>query len=288
MSTIDERQLNELIVESQDLQTDAMRDAKATLPELAEIGEQRRAVGADPDHVARYNTNRRGLLQKMGIGAGGIATRGLLAGGFGSLLAGVLATPARADKPLDVQILQTASSLEVLAVATYGAALTLPFIKSGNPVVLKFAETTMMQHDEHRKAFQAQTRALGGKEQNQPNPKYAPVVEQAKPTLKAPLDVVKLAATLEEVATDTYLADLSMFEDTESKRVMATVMGVESQHLATLRAVRALLEGGAPQLIKVPIGADAAKLPAAAGSVAFPDTMAEADKASPPQEGAVK
>ena len=289
MSTIDEGQLNELIVESQDLQSDAMRDVGATLPELTEIREQRRgAGGVDPDQIARYNTNRRGLLQKMGIGAGGIATRGLLAGGFGSLLAGVLATPARADKPLDVQILQTASSLEVLAVATYGAALTLPFIKSGNPVVVKFAQTTMMQHDEHRKAFQAQTQALGGREQTQPNPKYAPVVEQAKPTLKSPLDVVKLAATLEEVATDTYLADLSMFEDTESKRVMATVMGVESQHLATLRAVKALLEGGAPQLIKVPIGADAAKLPAAAGSVGFPDTMPDADKASPPQEGAVK
>ena len=288
MSTIDVRQLDELIEESQDLQSDAMRDVKATLPELAEIGEQRRGTGTDPDLVSRYNLNRRGLLQRMGIGAGGVATRGLLAGGFGSLLAGVLATPARADKPLDVQILQTASSLEVLAVATYGAALTLPFIKSGNPVVVKFAQTTMMQHDEHRKAFQAQTRALGGKQQNQPNPRYAPVVEQAKPTLKTPLDVVKLAATLEEVATDTYLADLSMFEDTESKRVMATVMGVESQHLATLRAVRALLEGGAPQLIKVPIGADVAKLPAAAGSVAFPEAMAEADKASPPQEGAVK
>jgi hypothetical protein len=288
VATIDERQLNELIVESQDLQTDAMRDVKATLPELAEVREQRRGQEVDPDQIARYNTNRRGLLQKMGIGAGGIATRGLLAGGFGSLLAGVLATPARADKALDVQILQTASSLEILAVATYGAALTLPFIKSGNPVVVKFAQTTMMQHDEHRKAFQAQTKALGGREQTQANPKYAPVVEQAKPTLKSPLDVVKLAATLEEVATDTYLADLSLFEDPESKRVMASVMGVESQHLATLRAVKALLEGGAPQLIKVPIGADAARLPAAAGSVGFPDAMPEADKASPPQEGAVK
>ncbi len=288
MSSIDERRLDELIVESQDLQADAMRDARASLPELAEIGHGRRGAGSEPDQVAAYNTNRRSLLQKMGIGAGGLASRGLLAGGFGSLLAGVLATPARADKALDVQILQTASSLEVLAVATYGAALTLPFIKAGNPVVTKFAQTTMSQHDEHRKAFQAQTQALGGRVQDQANPKYAPVVEQAKPSLKSPLEVVKLAATLEEVATDTYLADLALFEDAESKRVMASVMGVESQHLATLRAVRALLEGGAPQLIKVPIGADAAKLPAAAGSVAFPDARTEADKASPPQEGALR
>ena len=73
---------------------------------------------------------------------------------------------------------------------------------------------------------------------------------------------------MEKVATDTYLMDLTMLEDMKSKIVMSSVMGVEAQHLATLRAVGALLTGGAPELIKVPIGADLAKLPAAAGSVA--------------------
>ncbi len=42
----------------------------------------------------------------------------------------------------------SAVSLELLAVATYGAALELPFIANGNPVVKTFAETTMMQHSE--------------------------------------------------------------------------------------------------------------------------------------------
>jgi hypothetical protein len=41
--------------------------------------------------------------------------------------------------------------------------------------------------------------------------------------------------------------------------------------------VGALLTGGAPELIKVPIGADLAKLPAAAGSVAFPDALEQTD-----------
>ena len=66
--------------------------------------------------------------------------------------------------------LQTAVSLELLAVATYGAALTLPFIKDGNPIIVKFAETTMMQHDEHRQAFSAQTKALGGTDQTDDQP----------------------------------------------------------------------------------------------------------------------
>lgn len=286
--TIDDRSLNELIVESQDLQVDALRDIKATLPELAEIREERRTLGVNVDEINRYNANRRSVLRNMGIGGGGLAAKGLIGGGFGALLAGLFATPANADEALDIQILQTASSLEVLAVATYGAALTLNFIKSGNPVVIKFAQTTMMQHDEHRKAFQSQTKALGGKEQTAPNAKFKPIVDSAVPTLKAPLDVVNLAETLETVATQTYLMNTTLLEDVASKKVMASVMGVETQHAAVLRAVKALLAGGAPELIKIPIGADAAKLPAAAGSVAFPEAFEPVTAAAGPDTGAVK
>lgn len=80
------------------------------------------------------------------------------------------------------------------------------------------------------------------------NPKYTPVVEQATPTLMAPIDVVNLAATLEQVATETYLADLNRYTDVTSRVLMASVMGVECQRLATLRAVAALLNGGAPDI----------------------------------------
>lgn len=153
-------------------------------------------------------------------------------------------------------------------------------------MVKAFAETTMKQHDEHKVAFQKQTESLDGEKQDNPNAKYAAIVEQQKPTLKAPVDVVNLAAALEQVARDTYLADLSLFNDTESKTLMATVMGVETQHLAVLRAVKALLEGGAPELIKIPT--DVAKLPAAAGSVGFDEPTYEPTMASPPEEGAIK
>lgn len=260
-----------------------MRDAKASLPDLADLRNDRRHDEFDPLQLARFVGKRRSLIQKLGLGGGGL----LAASGLGGIISSVLsAGPAAADEALDVQILQTASSLETLAVATYGAALTLPFIKDGNKVVVAFAQTTMKQHDEHNKAFQAQTKALGGKAQDQPNPKYAPVVESAKPTLKAPLDVVKLAATLEQVARDTYLSDMAMLSDTKSRSVMASVMGVETQHLATLRAVGALLEANAPDLIAIPV--DASKLPAAAGTVAFPQLIPMATMASPPEEGAVK
>ena len=277
--SIDQKGLHELLEQSQDLHTDAMREVKPALDDLADLRSDR-LRGLAPTPLLQADTPRRrstfSLSKLLGVGA------------FGTALAALSARPASADEALDVQMLQTASSLEVLAVATYGAALTLPFIVDGNPIVKAFAETTMKQHDEHRAAFQAMTKALNGAVQETANPKYGPIVESAKATLKAPIDVVKLAATLEQVATETYLADLAMFTDTKARTLTASVMGVECQHLATLRAVGALLDGGAADLIKIPLGADVAKLPAAAGSVAFPDAFEGVTMASPADEGAVK
>jgi hypothetical protein len=283
---IDDRALNGLIEESQDLQSDTMRQNDGTVADLRDIAADTRHEERDPDLTVAFNESRQELVKDFGGTTGGIASKGLLAGGIGAALLGLLAAPASADTALDTQILQTASSLEVLAVATYGAALTLPFIKDGNPTVVKFAETTMAQHDEHRQAFQAQTKALGGKVQKNPNPKYKAVVDGEVPKLMTPADVVTLAATLEQVATETYLSDLAQFSDAKSRALMASVMGVESQHLATLRAVGALLAGGAPELIVIPV--DPSKLPAAAGSVAFPEPFQTTTMASPPEEGAIQ
>jgi len=90
------------------------------------------------------------------------------------------------------------------------------------------------------------------------------------------------------VATQTYNANMVLLDDTDTKALMASVMGVESQHLATLRAVGALLGGGAAGAALIAIPTDVAKLPAAAGSVAFPQPFEGTEKASPPAEGAVK
>jgi hypothetical protein len=285
---LDDHALSQLIPESRDIHSDAIKAAHATQPELAEVRYERRSDPVNPDELARYDTNRRSILVRLGLGGGALASRALIPGGIAAALTGLLARPAAADKPLDVQILQTASSLEILAVATYGAALGLDFIKNGNPVVVKFAQTTMSQHDEHRQAFQAQTKTLGGTVQTNPNPKFVPVVEQAKPNLKTPLDVVNLAVTLEDVATETYLQNISLLDNSTTKGLMASVMGVETQHAATLRAVKALLEANLPDLIKIPIGADAAKLPAAAGSVSFPNAFEPVGTIAEPETGAVK
>ncbi|HJR25117.1 MAG TPA: ferritin-like domain-containing protein [Acidimicrobiales bacterium] len=277
---VDDRELDELIVESQDLQVDAMRTAREARPLIVEA-----ARAAEPVSAERLNTHRRRLLRNGGLGMGALVGRGLLGTAFGSAIVGIVAKPAAAQEDVSIQIFQTAASLENLAVATYGAALQLPFF-GDNAVVQTFAETTMQQHAEHGAAFNAQARDLGGEEQTATNPKYTPVVEEMKPSLTDYAKVVELASTLEEVAQDTYLANLSLLPTGETRQLMASVMAVETQHLATLRAVGALLAADAPQLIAIPV--DAGALPGAAGSVAFPAAFEEPNLASPPQEGAVR
>lgn len=286
--TIDERGLRELIVESQDLQVDALRDMDGHISNLADVRADRRKSGLDLDALQRFNFGRRTALRNGGLGLGAFAARGLFAGGAGAGLMAMFAAPAAAqDGGVDVQILQTAASLENLAVATYGAALGLDFIKNGNAVVVAFAETTMKQHEEHGNAFNAMAKALGGAEQTETNPKYQAVVDETLPTLTDPAKVVEFAATLETVATQTYVANMALLEDTDTKALMASVMGVEAQHLATLRAVGALLGGGEAGAALIAIPTDVAKLPDAAGSVAFPEPFEGTDMASPPEEGAV-
>jgi Ferritin-like domain len=188
----------------------------------------------------------------------------------------------------DVAALQTAAGLANLAVQTYQMALTLPFIGGplAKPEVKMFAERTMAQHSEHARAFNAAVQRLGGKPQTGPDPKYAEVVKQAVPNIKAPVDAVGLAITLEDVAAQTYVKDVGLVSTAELRQLFASVAGVGSQHKAILLLVQALLKVNEPQLIARP--PEIAQLPAAAGSVGFPDAFYPTAMAAPVEEGAVR
>ncbi len=170
--TIDDRRLDELIVESKDLQVDAMRNSASRLADVRDFAHAAGDRRPDPEQLARFNQARvktaDRVRSEMGLGTK------LVAGGLiGGALATVLGSPASADAALDIQILQTASSLERLAINTYGAALALPFIADGNATVVAFAETTRMQHDEHCKGFQALTETMGGRFRTSPIPSFS-------------------------------------------------------------------------------------------------------------------
>ncbi len=287
---LDDHALGELVERSQDLHVDAMRSTRESLTELVELGHERRARGdTEPEESALTVEATKEGISKGLIGAGAVA-----ATAFGAALMSLASSPAFAAGPMDIQMLQTAASIENLAVSTYKTALTLPYIggASANPVVKAFAETTMSQHQQHNDAFNAAAKALGGQAQTNPDPKYVPVVNSAVASITkdspgaGALAVVNLAQTLENVAAETYVSYCSKFGDSNAKKVTASIMGVEAQHVAVLNAVAALLKAGAPQLIALsPTVVNG--LPAAAGSVGFPNAFYPTTKASPASEGAV-
>ena len=187
---VDEGSLQPLLEESADLHADSMAATNESLAEMVELGHERRATGdLDAEETAAFATERDRNL------AGAFGGKILAAAGVGTAFAALTASKAFADSPTDIQILQTAASIENLAVATYTVALTLPFIggADANGVVKAFSTMTMQQHQQHAQAFNAAISQLGGKHQTNPDPALLQVVDQAKPGLTGPGPVVALA-----------------------------------------------------------------------------------------------
>ena len=281
--SLDSRALEERITQSQDLHSDSMRETHVALDEMVELGHEHRTAVLDPDEGREVAQVASKLVSRGVMGGGALA-----AAGFGAALVGLMSSPAFASEAGDIQMLQTSAAIENLAIATYTTALTLPFIGGSDalPVVKAFVTTTMSQHMDHAKAFNAACTALGGKPQNDPDPALLAVVNKAKPGLTGPAPVVALAIQLETGAAETYVAYTSALSSLNARKVTASIMGIEAQHVAVLLAVQALVAAGHPEFITLP--PPLAKLPAAAGSVGFPDAFFKTDMARSATEGAVK
>ncbi len=288
--TAEPRALAELLEESQDLQADALRPVPDAIDGLVAT-----ALDDGADDTEGAGANRSFHEERRASLAASLAGATALGAAGGALLVGALSSAAAASSPKDVQILQTAAAIENLAVSTYRTALTLPFIggAAANPVVTKFAQVTMGQHVQHADAFNAAAEHLGGRAQTKPDPAFVPVVHKAVAGLagagaaQGALAVVGLALELENIAAQTYVKDTVLVSGESRKALLASIMGVEAQHVSVLLAVRALLMADAPQLISLAPGT-ASMLPAAAGSVGFPDAFFKTDDAAPAGQGAVK
>ena len=160
---IDDLRLRDLLEQSQDLHSDAMTTTRTSLDELVEHGHDERRDGIEIEPRDERHRTLVGALPTTGI---------LAAAGLGTAMVALLASPAFADKAMDVQMLQTAASIENLAVATYDTALTLDFIGGATaiPVVKAFVEKTRDQHKEHGDAFNAASTRLGGISRTSPIP----------------------------------------------------------------------------------------------------------------------
>ncbi len=212
---------------SQDLQADALRPTQDALDRLVESRH-----GSGPDdataNIAFHEEHRRSIRTSF-------TAAPLLGAAGGVALVGLLASAASASSSSDVQILQTAASIENLAVATYKTALTLPYIggSSADPVITKFAQVTMGQHAQHADAFNSAAKHLGGKAQHKPDPAFVPVVNKAVASLngtsaaKGALGVVGLAPSSSRTsAAEAYVKDTTLAKSMTSKALFASIAGI--------------------------------------------------------------
>jgi rubrerythrin len=133
----------------------------------------------------------------------------------------------------DVTTLRTASSLEHLAVETYQSALGTGLVT--DPSVKAAAQTFAEQHGQHASAFEAATTQAGGTPFTTANPVVkAQLVDPAVAKLKTQTDVVVLAYQLESAASQTYQANVGTFSKVTYNKTVASVLGVESRHVALI------------------------------------------------------
>ena len=242
---------------------------------------------ADDDDRLASRIDRRRLLKTCGIGLGCLATSGVLSAPVRSAFAAAISRPQAVPPSVDVQIFQTAASLRERGSGDVHRC-TRAGLSSGrtrrSPSSSRRPSNSTLNTGQHSTP---KSRALGGTRQDAPNPAYAHLVE---PVASASTDIGAVvwqqAATLEEVATDTYLANLTLLADPTMRALMASVMGVEAQHLAMLRAVGTLFGTALPDLVAIPT--DVHRLPPTIGTVAVPGAFESPNLASPPAEGAVR
>ncbi len=273
---LDDRVFESLIEASRDAHSDAMRETHETLQEMVEGASDPRPE-ADP----ALDRQRRELVRR-GVQGG----KALAATGLGAGLLAIMARPAFADQTADVQMLQTAASIENLAISVYTAALSLPFTGSLPELMKTFVTTTRSQHMDHVGAFNAAVKTLGGKEQTQVDPVLQQTVNQAKPNLTNLGALVALATQLETGAAETYVAYTSAYTDKNARATTASIMGVEAQHVAFLNIVHSLIQTNSLSLLTLP--PNLSSFPANGASVAFPDSFFKTNNARPANEGAVQ
>lgn len=213
--------------------------------------------------------------------------------GFVGLLAGPGAGGRQvrafaADQALDVQLLQTAASIENVLVSAYDTILGLPAFtaNTANAVFKNLATTARAQHADHAAACNELAGKLGGRPQTGANPFLAQAVTRARPALNDLGPAVDLALLLETASAHTYQFDIGLLTDLNARRMAASVLGVESEHVGLLRVIRALLAARTPEFVTLDSG-NATRLPPEASTAGFPEPFAKPEQARPAAEGAV-
>ena len=198
-------------------------------------------------------------------------------------MTGSTPSAAASEAPLDVQVLQTAASLENLAVASYTTAAKLPFVVGGSGQLRALIARNAAHHTAHAQAFNLSAHKAGGAEQHAADARYAANVRKILATTGDPTSLVGLFTELEDIIAQTCTRYAILATGGGVRSQFASVASVEAQHGAELLIVRTLLDAGRAE----PAGT-AAALPAAVGTAGIPLAVYLTADASAINEGVVR
>lgn len=138
----------------------------------------------------------------------------------------------------DLAVATLAAGLEVLAVATYKAALDAAGAgKLGKvpPAVAEYVKTAMAQHQVHLDTLNKVLVSGGQPKVTQPNATLKPTVDAAFAKVKDAAGAAGLALMLEEIAAQTYLKAIPTLTQKASIMLAGQIYIVDQQHQAILR-----------------------------------------------------
>ncbi|MEV5957017.1 ferritin-like domain-containing protein [Streptomyces sp. NPDC051987] len=188
--------------------------------------------------------------------------------------------------PLAVLVLQTAASLENLAVQSYTTAAGLPFVVRGNARLRALVARNRAHHLAHAQAFNQAVVRAGGAPQHAADPLYAATVSSRLAAMTDPDSLVSLLTELEGNNAGTCTRYASLAEHGGLRSLFVNVASVEAQHGAELLILRTLPDDGATAAH--PRGATARAVPAAAATAGVPHAVYPTASASAINEGAVR
>jgi hypothetical protein len=199
---------------------------------------------------------------------------------------GEASSDASPEASLDVQVLQTAASLENLAVAAYTSAGRMPFAATGGNGLPALISRNLAHHKAHARSFNQAVAKAGGAPQHAADPRYAASVVEALDGMTDPSSLASLLNQLEGIIAQTCTRYASLAAGGDLRTLFVNVASVEAQHSAELLIVRTLFDDG----YSGPGGTAAAvrAVPAAVGAVCIPEAAYPTGDASAINEGEVR
>ncbi|MGH9124518.1 MAG: ferritin-like domain-containing protein [Acidimicrobiales bacterium] len=201
---------------------------------LETIQQSATPVGVEASGTGSW-TSRRRLLAAGGVAA---ASTAVLAACKGATPVAVPAPPttsttAVVGSPKEVAILNTALSLEAMAMNVYTTVLGGTLVQStGNQDLLKLFQN---QHMQHQDLLTRTIRGVGGSPVSTANATImAQVIQPMLATLASEADVVNLAYTLEHLLSATCQADIGLFDHAALNTTIAQIGGIEARHVGLM------------------------------------------------------